>query len=249
MKQKVNTFIAFTNNTLIPYLEKKVISFQAGQISKFCREFEKLTIDPDNLAMVSGTQILFNGMYPVQHQFPPNSLPHAEVDQIEDAVQELLDKQVIVPCVPDPIEFVSPIFTTPKKDGNIRLTNSSKMTIRLTEEKIAKLSALITNTLSSADRVKIRTVAQVIGHMVTSFPAVEFGPLHYRCLDKDKSTALSAHRGNFEASMSISEQGKAELNWWLTSLKNAAKNILLTPFDTVLYSDASKTGWEASLGQ
>ena len=71
--------------------------------------------------MVSGAQISFNGICPVQHQSRPNSLPHAEADKIKDAIQELLDKQVIVPCDSDLIEFVSPIFTTPKKDGNIRL--------------------------------------------------------------------------------------------------------------------------------
>jgi hypothetical protein len=64
--------------------------------------------------MVSGAQISFNGICPVQHQSPPNSLPHAEADKIKDAIQELLDKQVIVPCDSDLIEFFSPIFTTPK---------------------------------------------------------------------------------------------------------------------------------------
>ena len=351
--------------------------------------------------MVSGVQISFNGICPVQHQSPPNSLPHAEADKIKDAIQELLDEQVIVPCDSDLIEFVSPIFTTPKKDGNIRLIlnlkklnesvgnyhfkmdnihtalklitrdcwmasldlkdayysvpihpdsqkflkfsykgtllkftvfpnglsscprnftklfkpvlatlcvkghiiiiyiddlflvghsyeqcvntvietlillekkgfvihpsksvfipcqeitflgfllNSHEMTIRLTEEKISKLTVLITNILSSANRVKIRMVTQVIGHMVASFPAVEFGLLYYRTLEKDKSTALSAHKGNFEASMTISHQGKAELNWWLTNLKNSRKNFL-TPIDMVLYSDASMTGWGAALGE
>ena len=48
-------------------------------------------------------------------------------------------------------------------------------------------------------------------------------------------------RGNFEAFMTISKQRKAELNWWSTNLKNAAQKNLLTSFDTVFYSDASKT--------
>ena len=134
LKQKVNTFIAFTKNTLIPYLKKKVHSFQAGQISQFCREWEKLTTDPDILAIVSGTQISFNGMCPVQHQSPPNSLSRGAADQIKDAIQQSLDKQVIVPCVSDPIEFVSPIFTTPKKDGNIRLILNIKKTQRISKK-------------------------------------------------------------------------------------------------------------------
>ena len=48
--------------------------------------------------------------------------------------------------------------------------------------------------------------------------------------------------------MTVSRQRKAELNWWLTNLKNAFKNILLTPFDMVLNSDVTKTGLGATLG-
>lgn len=71
--------------------------------------------------MVEGAKISFNGPCPVQHSSPPNSLPCSEETMIKDAMQTLLNKQVIVQCKPEPIEFVSPIFTIPKKDGNIRL--------------------------------------------------------------------------------------------------------------------------------
>lgn len=59
------------------------------------------------------------------------------------------------------------------------------MTIRLTDEKKDKLICLITTMLAS-DKIKIRCVAQIIGHMVSSFPAVQYGPLYYRKLDKEK---------------------------------------------------------------
>ena len=36
-------------------------------------------------------------------------------------MQALLNKKVIIPCVKTPTEFVSPIFITPKKDGDVRL--------------------------------------------------------------------------------------------------------------------------------
>jgi hypothetical protein len=66
--------------------------------------------------MVSGDQISFKGTCPVQHQSPPNSLPRAEADKIDAAIEALLNKKVIIPCDSDSFEFVSPIFTTPKKD-------------------------------------------------------------------------------------------------------------------------------------
>ena len=349
--------------------------------------------------MVLGARIIFNGDHPVQHQPPPNNLPRADVDKIGKAMQALLNKKVIISCAKTPIEFVSPIFITPKKDGDVRLIinlkklnesvenfhfkmdsihtalklitkdcwmasldlkdaycsvlihpesqnvlkfsykgilfkftafpndlsscprkftkllkqvlatlrvnglyiivyiddlllighsyekcistiidtlilldklgfvihplkslfvpvqkiiflgfliNSHTMTICLTDEKKAKLVSLINNILAS-DTIRIRSVAQVIGHMVSSFPAIEYGPLYYRKLDKDKSNALAIHKGNFEAPMSISSEAKVELNWWLTNLPTSFKNILPTPIDGVLYSDASKIGWGAVL--
>ncbi|XP_028393196.1 uncharacterized protein LOC114517607 [Dendronephthya gigantea] len=121
------------------------------------------------------------------------------------------------------------------------------MTIRLTDVKKEKLICLITTILAS-EATKIRSVAQVIGHMVSSFPAVKYGPLYYRNLEKDKTVALAKHKGNFEAPMTISKKAKTELNWWLKNLQGSFKNILTTPIDIVLYSDASLTGWGAALG-
>ena len=57
----------------------------------------------------------------IQHSSPPNTLPHAQREKLENAIDTLLTKQVIVPCQHEPCEFVSPIFTIPKKDGSIRL--------------------------------------------------------------------------------------------------------------------------------
>ena len=41
-----------------------------------------------------------------------------------------------------------------------------------------------------AKRLSIRELAQLIGKMVSSFPAVRFGPLHYRHLEQVKKKAL-----------------------------------------------------------
>lgn len=68
------------------------------------------------------------------------------------------------------------------------------MTITLTNEKIEKLKDLIQQSLASADKIKIRSVAQIIGHVVASLPAVLYGALYYRHLDRDKTNALKARR-------------------------------------------------------
>jgi hypothetical protein len=166
----------------------------------------------------------------------------------EKCVNTIIDTLTLLERLGFVIHPLKSIFT-PVQELNFLgfLINSHKMTICLTEEKKAKLLSLINNILTS-NIIKIRCVAQVIGHMVSSFPAVEYGPLYYRKLDKAKNKALAIHKGNFEAPMSISSEAKVELNWWITNLPTSFKLILATPIDIVIYSDASKIGWGAALG-
>jgi hypothetical protein len=62
---------------------------------------------------------------------------------------------------------------------------------------------------------KIRNVAKVIGKLVAAFPAVQYGPLHYRALEKDKTEALKFSHGHFDRYMFISNDAKEELQWWI----------------------------------
>ena len=116
------------------------------------------------------------------------------------------------------------------------------MTIQLTNSKKEKLLSLIKAILAPA-KVWIREVAQVIGHIVSSLPAVEFGPLYCRKLEKDKTLALSQNKSNFESFRIISDESKAELKWWLKNVKDSFKYILSRPVDIVLYSNASLICW------
>ena len=57
--------------------------------------------------------------------------------------------------------------------------NSEDMTVTLTEEKIEKVKNACQN-LKSEPEFTIRKLAQVIGKLVSCFPAVQWGRLHYR---------------------------------------------------------------------
>ena len=57
------------------------------------------------------------------------------------------------------------------------LIHSTNMTVTLTKEKIDKLKDLIKKTLTGVQSIIIRSVAQIIAHMVTSLPAVRYGAL------------------------------------------------------------------------
>ena len=57
----------------------------------------------------------------------------------------------------------------------------------------------------------IRTVAQVIGLMVASFPAIPHAQLFYRALERDKTKAQQQQNGDFEATMTCTSEANSDL--------------------------------------
>ena len=85
--------------------------------------------------------------------------------------------------------------------------NSILMQVSLTHERAFKLKEACEN-LPATDFPCIRTVAQVLGLMTSSFPGVLYGPLHHKFLEMDKSQALKTQNGNFDKNMSIPRSHK-----------------------------------------
>ena len=56
----------------------------------------------------------------------------------------------------------------------------------------------------------IQLVAQVIGNVGSSFPAVPLGPLFYRALETDKIVGLIRHMQNYDAEIELSIQANIE---------------------------------------
>ena len=64
---------------------------------------------------------LIDNVNPVKTFCQANRFSSNESDQIDHEIQELLSMKVITQVEHDPNEFISPIFTVPKKDGTCRL--------------------------------------------------------------------------------------------------------------------------------
>ena len=88
--------------------------------------------------------------------------------------------------------------------------DSITMTVTLTAAKTMKVRSACQNLLFQKT-TSIRSVAQVIGFVVSSFPAVENAEMHCRHFWLDKIFALRAHKGNFDSIMALSVQSKTEL--------------------------------------
>ena len=118
------------------------------------------------------------------------------------------DKSVLIPT--QQITFL----------GNI--IDSRQMIVTLPDEKKEKIKTECL-ALLKCKQAKIRKVAQVIGLLVSSFSAVEFGKLHYREIEREKILALKCNKGDFEADMLISDTMKSELTWWVENVRKLEK--------------------------
>ena len=125
--------------------------------------------------------------------------------------------------------------------------NSVTMTVTLTLEKGLSLQhacqVLLNTTLPT-----IREVACGLGKIVSSFPGVMYGPLHYRHTEHDKIRALQTNQWNFDKCMSLSRRARSELERWVDNVMTA-KNVMTldVPMHT-LTTDASNKGWGAVYG-
>lgn len=125
--------------------------------------------------------------------------------------------------------------------------DSGSMTVSPTEQKVLK-------TLKSCKKLKakqnplISEVAEVIGILVSNFPGTQFGQLYYRSLEYDKTNALICSKGNYNAHMKLSPRSMIELDWWISNMPVACKNIQPLKANIQLQTDASNKGWGAVYG-
>ena len=83
--------------------------------------------------------------------------------------------------------------------------NSVDMTVSLTPEKIQCIKEECEKMLILTE-LPIWELASFIGLLVSSFPGVLYGPLFYRHLEIDKTTALRHNKGNYNAHMRLSQE-------------------------------------------
>lgn len=122
--------------------------------------------------------------------------------------------------------------------------DSDKMIVTLPPEKVLVVVQEC-EVLHSKCVAKIRDVARVLGLMVSSFSAVEYGPLFYRQLEMAKIQSLKVSKGDYEAIMYISAKMKEELVWWINHLPTQKRVIDHGNASTVITTDASSAGWGA----
>jgi len=62
-------------------------------------------------------------------------------------------------------------------------------------------------------------------------------------LEHNKIEALQAHKGDYDAFMTLSQEARADLHWWVQNVTSSFRNIMPTEPDFILTTDDFNTGW------
>ena len=120
--------------------------------------------------------------------------------------------------------------------------NSINMTISLTEAKKEKIHTFCLDILDNP-RVTIRKLACLIGKLVSSFPAVPYGKLYYRDLERVKVKALKDNGGKFDEHVTLNKPALEEVLWWCNNIRDSYHCLIKKQISRIIYTDASRLGW------
>lgn len=127
------------------------------------------------------------------------------------------------------------------------IIDSEKMILELPLEKKVKIVKLVNKTLREA-KIKIQSLAEVVGVLVAACPAVAYGWLYYKELESAKRKALAYHDNNMNKFTILPGQALSELEWWRDHIMSSSNKIRCSRFDLEIFSDASLSGWGAVCG-
>ena len=120
--------------------------------------------------------------------------------------------------------------------------DSRAMTVTLTDQKRQCIYNLARQILSK-DKVVITDIAQFVGKLVASEPGFTHAPLYYKEIEIFKNLQVSLNKGNYNASVALSEPIKMQIKWWQDNVFHVCRNVTVPAPEHVIESDASNTGW------
>ncbi|KAJ8909801.1 hypothetical protein NQ315_015321 [Exocentrus adspersus] len=82
----------------------------------------------------------------------------------------------------------------------------------------------------------------------TACPAVKYGFLYTKCLEREKFLALRRSHMNFNAKMFLPSHLEADICWWQKAAITGVNDIRKDSFHLEIFTDASLTGWGACCG-
>ena len=123
------------------------------------------------------------------------------------------------------------------------ILSSINMTISLSQEKRDNIKTLIQNSINKKE-LTVREVACIVGTLIASFPAIEYGLAFHRELEFIKIEALERNY-NFNNKVILNDRAHEELQWWLHEGIFMSTPISHGNPDIVIQTDSSGFAWGA----
>ena len=128
-------------------------------------------------------------------------------DSVEDCWNNVLDTVNMFQSLGFVIHPDKSVFEPTQKVFLGFIIDSKNMTVSLTDEKARKLVNLWQKVYRK-NKIKIRTVAQLLCNMTAAFPGVMYAQLYYRITEVEKSKSLKLSKENYDSKMICIRKGK-----------------------------------------
>ena len=132
------------------------------------------------------------------------------------------EKSVLIPT--ETLEFLGFIL------------DSNRFTITLTEKRIQKILDMCKTFLGHPCQT-IKDAASLVGCLIAALPAVKYGALFYRRLERCENISLRRHKGNFKKKAILTEDALSDVSWWFTTVRASSNFIHPPPVKATLYAD------------
>lgn len=120
--------------------------------------------------------------------------------------------------------------------------DSVNMTIGLPIGKRNKILNLVKD-VSKSKHIIIRDFAKFLGVLTSACPAMAYGWMYTKLLEREKFLALKKSNNNYDAEMAINKILINDFIWWQENIINLSNPIRDGKFSLEIFSDASLTGW------
>ena len=126
--------------------------------------------------------------------------------------------------------------------------NSKNMSIRISNERVGKIIQLcdtVLNHIENKKRTRLKTLAQLVGSMISTLPANPYGRLDIRRVEKIMNIALASNGRNYQKFVRLHKYNvvKQDITRWKNTIPYIVAPIIPKPPTIFLESDASDEGW------
>ncbi|XP_048486562.1 uncharacterized protein LOC119691092 isoform X1 [Plutella xylostella] len=121
--------------------------------------------------------------------------------------------------------------------------NTQDLTLSLPDDKSRNIFSLV-QTYMKLPSCSIRDFARLIGILVAACPAVKYGWVYTKILERQKYLMLKNYQ-NYETKVKIPAIVLDDLKWWSDNIFSAKNHMRNSDYKLEIYSDASRTGWGA----